>query len=131
MKLIHIINVDYETCWLNYQGTEIYVGFRKIFETDNDRRNFLLNCLKRMNTQWTKESCYVDILYIIYFTYQISSWNIESNICRYIRLTTSLPCTNFKVVTYTNNPGFKCWGMKILEGIQLGYEIFENLFVGG
>ena len=25
----------------------------------------------------------------------------------------------------------KCWGMKILEGVQLEYENFENLFVGG
>ena len=68
---------------------------------------------------------------IIYFMYQISSWNMESNICRYIRLTTSLPCINCQDVTYNNLPGFKCWDMKILEGIQLGYEIFENLFVGG
>ena len=42
-----------------------------------------------------------------------------------------LALPNCQVVTYDNLPGFKCWGMKILEGIQLGYDIFENLFVRG
>ena len=36
--------------------------------------------------------------------YQISSSNMESNICRYIMLTTSLPCINCQVVTYSKGP---------------------------
>ena len=37
---------------------------------------------------------------------------------------------NCQVVTYDNLPGFKCWGMKILEGIQLGYENFGRYSAG-